>query len=61
MAGKKNGRDAFIFMKWDPRIPPDQFAQCISCRMFVPDDYLEAAFDLCIAHGSEQKVGEFYS
>lgn len=61
MAGKKNGRDAFIFMKYDPRIPPAYFAQCIGCRRFVPSKFTEGDIDLCIDHGSKVKVGPYYS
>lgn len=61
MADKQNGRDAFIFMKYDPRIPPEYFAQCIGCRRFVPFKFTDGKIDLCIDHGSEVKVGEYYS
>jgi len=58
---QKNGRDAFIFMKYDPRLPPDYFAQCIGCRRFVPSSFTEGDIDLCIDHGSKIKVGPYYS
>lgn len=59
----KNNTDAFLYFDSSPKSPRGQFAQCISCRMFVPDKYMgtDNDMDLCIAHGSNVKVGESFS
>lgn len=61
--GIKNTRDAFLYFNHRPNSPKTQFAQCVTCRMFVPDEYMgtDNDKDLCIAHGSKVKVGEEYS
>lgn len=64
----KNNRDAFLYFDPSPKSPKDKFAQCETCRMFVPDEYMGGKegnesddMDLCIAHGSNVKVGETFS
>ncbi len=59
----KNSRDAFLYFDPSPKSPKDKFAQCGTCRMFVPDEYMgkKDDMDLCIAHGSNVKVGETFS
>lgn len=61
--GIKNTRDAFLYFNHRPNSPKAEFAQCITCRMFVPDEYMgtDNDKDLCVAHGSKVKVGEEYS
>lgn len=59
----KNNRDAFLYFNHRPNSPKTEFAQCVTCRMFVPSEYMgtDDDMDLCIAHGSKVKVGEEYS
>ncbi len=45
-------RDAFIYLEPKSRDDREWFAQCKSCRMFVPQ------MSRCIIHGSKVKVGE---
>jgi Pyruvate/2-oxoacid:ferredoxin oxidoreductase delta subunit len=61
--GIKNTRDAFLYFNHRPNSPKTQFAQCVTCRMFVPDEYMgtDNDKDLCIAHGSKVGVGEEWS
>jgi Pyruvate/2-oxoacid:ferredoxin oxidoreductase delta subunit len=61
--GLKNTRDAFLYFNHRPNSPKTEFAQCVTCRMFVPDEYMgtDSDMDLCVAHGSNVKVGEEYS
>jgi len=62
-AAIKNNRDAFLYFDSSPKSPRGKFAQCETCRMFVPDEYMgnDDDMDLCIAHGSNVKVGETFS
>jgi hypothetical protein len=43
-------RDAFLYL--DPKPPEDEFAQCGTCIMFIPDH------DRCMIHGAKIKVDE---
>lgn len=60
-ATEKNTRDAFLYLEPKKKKLRKEFAQCSTCRMFVPDEYTEGKIDLCIIHGSDVKVGEGYS
>jgi len=61
--GPRITRDAFIFFTpaGEPQRP--DFAQCISCRMFVPEKYLAGKIkgDRCIIHGPKQVLGGGWS
>jgi hypothetical protein len=59
--GQRVTRDAFLY--FDPKSPEKQFAQCSTCRKYVPKKFLGASapFDLCIEHGSKVEVGPGWS
>ncbi len=48
-------RDAFIYLEPKPRDDESSFAQCGSCRMFVPK-VMGLTGSRCIIHGSKQKI-----
>lgn len=53
--GEKLTRAAFLYMDHSPKSPADEFAQCDTCRMFVPAG--EAAPSArCVVLGSKFKV-----
>lgn len=58
--GDKIERDAFLFLV--PKFPGKQqnFAQCVDCRMFVPEKFLNGKMsgDRCIVHGSNVKIDD---
>jgi len=59
-ASEKITRAAFLYMDPSTKSPQDEFAQCDTCRMFVPAG--EAAPTArCVVLGSKQKVGPEYS
>ncbi len=61
MSFEKIKRDAFVYLAPKPRDKkPQDFAQCISCRKFVPHvDGLKGS--RCAEHGSKVVVDEGYS
>jgi hypothetical protein len=60
---EKIERDTFLYFNHHENSDKNEFAQCSTCRMFVPDENMDdkSDYDLCILHGSKQKVGETYS
>lgn len=50
-------RDAFLFLKGNSA----EFAQCVTCRMFIPEGFTPDGVDRCIGHGSKVGVGEEWS
>lgn len=51
---EKITRDAFLYMNSKANSPKDEFAQCSTCRMFVPT-YEGGS---CILHGSKVRVDD---
>lgn len=60
---QKITRDAFLYFNHRTNSPKKQFAQCVTCRKFVPHEYMgdKSTTDLCVEHGSKVKVGEEWS
>src|SRR5579872_5541807 len=61
--GPRITRDAFLFLTPSKKSLEEDFAQCILCRMYVPKSALKGKIpgDRCIAHGSREPVGDYYS
>lgn len=52
---EKVERDAFLFFMPHSNSPEEEFAQCETCRMWVPETY-SGTKNLCILHGSKVTV-----
>jgi hypothetical protein len=54
-------RDVFLYMSPPLGFPGKNFAQCYSCKRFVPSEYLKKDLDLCADLGSRVPIGEGYT
>lgn len=54
---EKVTRNAFMFLEGDS----GEFAQCITCRMYIPGAYTQDGIPRCIVHGSTVGVGDEWS